>query len=181
MRVDQQGRGRRVVVVVGGGVLGTSTAAQLATRGARVTLLTEADLGSGASGRSLAWLNSAGPDPDEYHRLRLLGLERHRAFAGRPDSTAPIRFDGGPRRGDGVRDSFAHQQEVGYPAEWVTRGVPGVDPSAVPADGALFNPGEGWVDLPSLIGQLARDLAAAGGELRTDAGRCEVLVEGGRV
>src|SRR3954454_5174066 len=113
MRVDQQGRGRRVVVVVGGGVLGTSTAAQLATRGARVTLLTEAGLASGASGRSLAWLNSAGPYPDEYHRLRLLGLQRYRAFAERTDSTAHIHFDGGLRCGDGVRVSFAEQQEVG--------------------------------------------------------------------
>src|SRR4051794_39774065 len=171
------------VVVIGGGVLGASTAACLAAGGAEVSLLTEGGLVSGASGRSLSWLNSAAPYPAEYHRLRMLGLERYREFAGRTDSTATIRFDGGLCWGDGVRDSFVHQQQIGYPAEWITPAheVPGVDASAIPAEGALFNPDEGWVDLPSLVGQLARDLTAAGGELRTDAGRCEVVVERGRV
>src|SRR5437763_1638626 len=48
------------VVVVGGGVLGTSTARFLAREGAEVVLLTEGALANGASGRSLSWLNSFG-------------------------------------------------------------------------------------------------------------------------
>ena len=59
------------VGVVGGGVLGLSAAVALAQRGAAVTLLTEQALASGASGRSLAWLNSFGVRSEEYHRLRL--------------------------------------------------------------------------------------------------------------
>jgi glycine/D-amino acid oxidase-like deaminating enzyme len=74
--VIRRGHGPRVAVV-GGGVLGVSTAAQLAERGARVTLLSEADLASGASGRSLSWLNSSGRRSPQYHRLRLLGLDRY--------------------------------------------------------------------------------------------------------
>ena len=65
------------VAVVGGGVLGVSTAAPRAERGARVTLLSEAGLASGASGRSLSWLNSSGRRSPQYHRLRLLGLDRY--------------------------------------------------------------------------------------------------------
>ena len=42
-------------------MLGVSTAAQLAERGAAVTLITDGALASGASGRSLSWLNSAAP------------------------------------------------------------------------------------------------------------------------
>jgi glycine/D-amino acid oxidase-like deaminating enzyme len=57
--MSRGGRGPRVAVV-GGGVLGVSTAARLAERGARVTLLTEDGLATSASGRSLAWLNSFG-------------------------------------------------------------------------------------------------------------------------
>ena len=169
------------VVVIGGGVLGASAAAQLAARGADVTLVTDGRPASGASGRSLSWLNSAGPHPPAYHRLRVLGLERYRTRAG-----ASVHLDGGLRWGDGVRQSFDHQRAIGYPAEWllpehVARRVPGVDPAAVPAEGALLNPGEGWVDLTSLVDELVRDLVDAGGELRTDAGRCAPVVSGGRV
>ena len=178
--------GRLRVGVIGGGVLGTSTAAALATRGADVMLLTEGELAGGASGRSLSWLNSAGPYPAEYRRLRLLGLDRYRAFAARPGSRAHIAFDGGLHWGQGARESFARQQAVGYPAEWlspeqVAVRVPGVDASAVPHEGAVLNPDEGWVDLPSLIDQLAADLTAAGGEVRTRAGRCTPVVAAGRV
>jgi glycine/D-amino acid oxidase-like deaminating enzyme len=177
------------VVVVGGGVLGVSTAAQLAVLGTGVTLLTEGDLASGASGRSLSWLNCAGPYPEEYRRLRLLGLERHRAFAARGGSSACTAFDGGltwAAPGESHRPVFERMRAQGYPAEWlsreeVARRVPGVDAAAVPAEGAVLNPGEGWVDLPSLIGQLARDLTDAGGRVRRDAGRCEVVVDGDRV
>jgi glycine/D-amino acid oxidase-like deaminating enzyme len=177
------------VAVVGGGVLGASTAAQLAARGARVTLLTERGLASGASGRSLSWLNSAGPYPDEYRALRLLGLDRHRAFAARPGSSARIAFDGGltwAAPGESHRAVFERMCAQGYPAQWLNPAevgsrVPGVDVTAVPAEGAVLNPDEGWVDLPSLVGQLAQDLADAGGRLRTDVGRCEVVVDGGRV
>ena len=48
------------VAVVGGGVIGVSTAQQLARAGADVVLVTEGELASGASGRSLSWLNSSG-------------------------------------------------------------------------------------------------------------------------
>jgi glycine/D-amino acid oxidase-like deaminating enzyme len=169
------------VVVVGGGVLGTSTAAHLADRGTAVTLLTERGLASGASGRSLSWLNAAGPYPDEYRRLRSLGLERYRAL------DAPYTaFDGGLHWGEGARAAFERQQAVGYPAEWLTPDevaarVPGVDVAAVPAEGAVLNPDEGWVDLPSLVDRLATDLRAAGGAVRTGAGRCELVLDGGRV
>src|SRR5215213_9130798 len=84
------------VGVVGGGVLGLSTAAALAGLGARVTLLTEGAVASGASGRSLAWLNSFGLRSAEYHRLRVLGLDRYRTLATRSaGSGRHLRFDGG--------------------------------------------------------------------------------------
>jgi fructosyl amine oxidase (glucosone-forming) len=185
-RTRGDGRPGIRVAVLGAGVLGASTAAQLAARGARVTLLTDAGPASGASGRSLSWLNSAGHHPAGYHRLRLLGLERYRALARRAGSTARFAFDGGLRWGDGAPESFVHQQAIGYPAEWlsahdVASRVPGVDASAVPAVGALLNPGEGWVDLPSLVHQLLRDLTVAGGAVRTHVGRCEPVVHSGRV
>ena len=188
--MSQRGQGLRVAVV-GGGVLGVSTAAQLARRGARVTLVTEGGLASGASGRSLSWLNSYGPRSAEYHGLRLLGLDRYRTLSSRIDAAAWLRFDGGLTwpAADGLEDyrtAFEHMRQIGYDAEWlspeeVAARTPGVDVTAIPESGAIFNPGEGWVDLPSLVDHLAREFVAHGGELRTDAGRAQVVVTDGRV
>jgi glycine/D-amino acid oxidase-like deaminating enzyme len=168
------------IAVLGGGVLGASVAAHLARRGASVTLLTDAEPGSGASGRSLSWLNSSGPYSPEYHRLRLLGLQRYRELPPAPW----LRFDGALGWSDGTRARVERLRAAGYPAELlgpdeVAARVPGVSAAAVPDDGALLTPGEGWVDLPSLIGRLTGELTAHGGRLRTGVGRCEVVVRSG--
>jgi glycine/D-amino acid oxidase-like deaminating enzyme len=179
------------VAVVGGGILGTASALELARRGADVTLVTSGRLADGASGRSLSWLNSFGADRSaEYHRLRLAGIERYRAFAERVPAQHYLRFDGGltwapAGPAEGHRRHLRHMQQIGYPARWVSRDeIPvvaaGVDPAAVPAAGAIFNPSEGWVDLEYLVAELARQFTAAGGTLRTDAGRAQVRLAGGR-
>ncbi len=176
----------RHVVVVGGGVLGASVAAHVARLGAPVTLVTRARLADGASGRSLSWLNSAAARSADYHRLRLLGLDRYR------DLDVPwVRFDGGlawvaPSELAEQRATVEHLRSVGYPAEWVSprevsARVPGVDPAAVPAHGALLTPAEGWVDLPSLVDHLVGDVVAHGGRVLTGAGDARVEVHGGRV
>jgi glycine/D-amino acid oxidase-like deaminating enzyme len=174
------------VVVVGGGVLGVSTAHQLARRGASVTLVSDTALASGASGRSLAWLNSAGPRSAEYHQLRVLGIDRYRTLNARVPGLDWLRFDGGLNWGAESRGMFARQKAVGYAAEWVYPDeipavTPGVDPGAVPAHGAIFNPGEGWVDLPSLIDLLVKDFTALGGTVVLDAGPAAVSSAGDRV
>ena len=180
------------VGVLGGGVLGLSTAAALAKQGARVILLTEGTVANGASGRSLAWLNSFGMRSTEYHQLRLLGLDRYRTLAARvPSSGDHLRFDGGltwvtSESIEDRRTAFQHMRDNGYAAKWVGRMevaelTPGIDPAAIPEEGAVFNPQEGWVHLPWLIQHLAGSLLARGGEIREDAGPCEVVVTGDRV
>jgi glycine/D-amino acid oxidase-like deaminating enzyme len=174
------------VGVLGGGVLGASTAAALARRGASVVLVTDGPLASGASGRSLSWLNSAGERSADYHRLRLVGIDRYRTLsAARPDA-GWLRFDGGltwnaPGDGDALRATSAHERALGYDSvllspEQVRERFPAVDPDVIPADGAIWNPGEGWVDLPSLVGVLVDELRAAGGEVATDAGMARLEV-----
>jgi glycine/D-amino acid oxidase-like deaminating enzyme len=164
------------VAILGGGVLGVSTATQLAERGVAVTLVTDGPLASGASGRSLSWLNSFAERSPAYHRLRMIGIDRYRTLAaGRPD--APwLRFDGGLFWGDDAGRIAAHHRAVGYEVR-PAGAVPGV---AAPP-GAFVNPGEGWVDLPSLIRHLVERLRAAGGRAVADAGRARPVVDGGRV
>ena len=83
------------VAVVGGGVIGVSTARQLARAGADVILLTESELTSGASGRSLSWLNAAGMWREPYHRLRMAGIDRYRTLSAQQPGLPWLRFSGG--------------------------------------------------------------------------------------
>ncbi|WP_330342312.1 NAD(P)/FAD-dependent oxidoreductase [Streptomyces sp. NBC_00557] len=181
---------RARVAVLGGGVIGVATATQLARRGAEVVLVTEAELADGASGRSLSWLNSfGGMRSQAYHQLRLLGIDRYRTLAARLPSSDFLKFDGGltwaaPGE-ESHRVAFEHMRHNGYDAVWLTRDevaqwTPGVDPAAIPDEGAVFNPGEGWVDLVALVQHLAGQFTAAGGRILTGGGAAEVVVESGR-
>ena len=181
------GGGAPRVVVLGGGVLGASIAVHLLRGGADVTLLTEAGPVSGASGRSLSWLNSAGARSAAYHRLRLAGLERYRALLARGPERDWLRFDGGLRwSGDAAaeRERHEHERAAGYPSELLDPGqvaqrAPGVDPAAV-GGAAVLNEAEGWVSLPHLVAELLAEFHRDGGRLATGAGRCSLLVEDGR-
>lgn len=179
----------RRVIVVGGGIFGMSTALQLVRRGAQVTLVTEGALASGASGRSLSWLNSSRYRSAEYHLLRMAGLERYRTLAWQhPESRSWLRFDGGltwdaDEPANEIGAVFAHETEIGYEAEWlgaaeIERVTPGVDVGSVTPQGAIFNPGEGWVDLPSLIRHLLQPFLQAGGALREQVGKVRLEDEG---
>ncbi|GHD03416.1 NAD(P)/FAD-dependent oxidoreductase [Zhihengliuella salsuginis] len=176
-------------VVLGGGIIGVSAATHLVRRGVGVQLVTDAEPGSGASGRSLSWLNSAGERSKPYHDLRMAGIDRYRTLFAADPTRDWLQFDGAlywPSADDSgaARSRHAYEARHGYDSHLVTRETVeahtgDVDPSAMVADG-VFNPGEGWVSLPHLIEHLLTEFTAAGGEVTTGAGRCEVVVEDGR-
>lgn len=181
--------GRTDVVVIGAGIIGVSSALHLARLGARVTIVTESGLASGASGRSLAWINSARFRSAEYHRLRMIGIDRYRTFSGRSEGFPWLQFAGGLTWGpdnasNRIAETCHYEQSIGYdsqllsPADVANR-TPGINVSAISPQGAIFNPGEGWVDLPSLIQALVVDYQALGGHLIVDAGKVAVDVSHG--
>ncbi len=177
-------------VIVGAGIFGVSTAVQLLRRGVAVTLLNDGPAANGASGRSLSWLNSARMRSNEYHLLRMAGLDRYRTLAHRVGPVNWLRFDGGLTwDGDDDRNeiaaAYAHEVSLAYDAQHLDAAgiaavTPGVDARAVTPQGAIFNPGEGWVDLPSLIDHLLIEFRERGGRLVTDEGKAKVVVENGR-
>lgn len=167
------------VIVVGGGILGASVTAHLVRAGAKVSLVTAGALADGASGRSLSWLNSSGDRSPEYRYLRMLGIDRYRTWRVRnPDSASYLRFDGGLKwaaADESFRATFDAERAAGYDALWIDRAqcaalVPEVDATAVAAEGAIFNLGEGWVHLPLLVTALATQASALGARIVEGAG-----------
>jgi glycine/D-amino acid oxidase-like deaminating enzyme len=181
----------RRVVVVGAGIFGVSSAVHLARLGLDVTIVNDGAAANGASGRSLSWLNSARRGDTPYFRLRMAGIDRYRTLAAtRPETAAWLRFDGGltwdsDDETNQIASIWQLEHDIGYdavllgPAE-VAAVTPGVNAGAITRQGAIFNPGEGWVDLPSLIDLLLSEFRARGGKLLQDAGRVRVNVTGGR-
>ncbi len=177
-------------VVIGAGIFGVSTAVQLARRGVATVLVNDGPVANGASGRSLSWLNSSRWRSDAYHRLRMAGLDRYRTLAHRHPDADWLRFDGGltwdaDDDGNRIEAAYRHEVSLAYDAQHlaaaqVPAATTGVDVSAITPQGAIFNPGEGWVDLPSLIRLLVQEFQDRGGRLVTDAGAARVIVEGGR-
>ena len=178
------------VVILGAGVLGVSSAVYAARRGARVTIVTEAEVGSGASGRSLSWLNASAIRAPEYHRLRVAGIDRYRTLASDDRTRSWLRFDGGvmwgtPEETERYEQILAFESEQGYEAIWAGPEelpdlAPGIDVRAVPPDGAVVNPGDGWVDLPLLLGHLLAEFFRLGGKVVQNAGPALPVVEHGR-
>lgn len=178
------------VVVVGGGIFGISSAVHLVRLGVHVTLINDGPIANGASGRSLAWLNSSRKRSANYHRLRMIGIDRYRTLAAKYPNASWLRFDGGltwdaDDDKNEIADVFAYEKSIGYDAQLLSaKGVaavtPGVDARSLTPQGAIFNAGEGWVDLPSLIDVLMVEFLKRGGQLVTDAGRASVITDAGR-
>jgi glycine/D-amino acid oxidase-like deaminating enzyme len=176
------------VAVLGGGILGVSTAVHLLRSGASVVLITEGELSSGATGRSLSWLNSAGQRSDAYHHLRMAGIDRYRTLFAADPTREWLQFQGGlfwAPAGDAPKAEARHEYEQshGYDSilikpEQISELTPGIDDTAV-TDAAVFNPGEGWVSLPHLVAYLMEEFRARGGELVTNSGKSRVLATDG--
>ncbi len=156
------------VVVIGGGVIGVSTALFLARDGHRVVLLEKGRIAAEQSSRNWGWIRQQGRDPDELPIM--VEAARHwRAFASQTN------VDIGLRQG-GVTYLAKDQKDLEHYAAWIPIAeAQGVDTRLLTARetaalipgtqrgyvGALYTASdmraEPWVAVPALAGIAARE------------------------
>jgi glycine/D-amino acid oxidase-like deaminating enzyme len=186
------------VAVIGGGILGTSVAAELAARGRSVVLLDRGSAGNPASLRSIAWLNTSSTSDPAYEVLRTLALQRHLFFERTLPAPTPYGFDGsvswsrdgrvepaqgagpagnptGASLGLGIVEDYERLRAGGhavrlYSAAEIRQVEPAIRVTG-PDDGPyLVAADEGYVDLTALLQIRRAEFLAHGGEvIGTDA------------
>ncbi|WP_308800002.1 NAD(P)/FAD-dependent oxidoreductase [Agromyces silvae] len=169
-------------IVIGAGVLGASTAYQLAKRGVDVTILEKGVPGDAASAASFAWLNSNNKELRPYHDLNVMSIAEWSAIARELRDARWLHQDGNVHVAATAEDAqklsakAERLHSYGYaaipltPAELVH-----LDPVIRVRDEyelAVFFPSEGHITVPELIHDL---LHAAKGMGATVVGGAEVV------
>lgn len=176
------------VLVVGGGIVGTACAFELASRGASVTLLEKDELAAGASGRNLGYLDTS-KDP-VLAPLARRSLQRYAELAAEPPT--PFFLDTEPigtlavtldeDELDDLRAWAAAAEAVGVQVERVDERVRELEPELSPSVIEAYLLHEGHrVDplaLTVCLGALAR---ASGATIRHHTPARRLVARGDRV
>jgi glycine/D-amino acid oxidase-like deaminating enzyme len=175
------------VVVIGAGVYGAVVTAELAGRGARVTVVDSGAPAAGTSGATFSWTNSCGKQPRAYHDLSVAAMEAHQRLA--RDVPGSDWYHGGGNLEWGSSDAERGRLRgkadsvlaYGYEVRWLTRAEalrlePDMNPAELPADEIAYFPAEGWIEPVRLIGSL---LSTAGAERVWGDGVTGIDVSGG--
>ncbi|MBP2463865.1 glycine/D-amino acid oxidase-like deaminating enzyme [Rhizobium sp. PvP014] len=120
----------------------------------------------------------------------MIGIDRYRTLASRNEGASWLRFDGGltwdaDDKSNRIAEAFAYEKAIGYDCRHVSANevavvTPGINAAAITQQGAIFNPGEGWVNLPTLIDIMVQQFTALGGQVISHAGKASVDIKGGR-
>ncbi|MCJ1702099.1 FAD-binding oxidoreductase [Rathayibacter festucae] len=148
---------KQKIIVIGAGVIGSALASELTRRGAAVTVIDAAEVGSGTSSATFAWINANDKAPHEYGYLNYLGLQAHERAAARGGrwfhQTGMIQVAQTEDEAAGYEQNIARVSWEGYGARRLTRAEvldlePALDPTR-PVSG-VFYPKEGWVDVQTM-------------------------------
>lgn len=175
------------VVVIGGGIIGTSIAYQLAQRDLPVVLFEKNSLGSGTTSKSMAiffWYQEE-PSPVE-HRLR----ERSWETYGRLVDQGTISFTQigtlhtapEPEDVEPVREIHEGLEAIGVEAEWLEPHeleASGLTPEHF--EGALHVPADGYLDPSEIIQYFVGEVTANGGRVETGIEVTDIRTEDGEV
>lgn len=162
------------VVVVGGGVMGTSIAFHLAEAGVRDVVVLERDtLGSGSSAKPFGGVRATFSDPGNV-LLGLRSLEAFERFADRFSTDIGLRQVGylflcrSDAEVASVETSTALQRSLGASGRMITPDeAVGLNPllAREPLVGASFSPRDGYAEPARVVGAYATALEALGGRV----------------
>jgi glycine/D-amino acid oxidase-like deaminating enzyme len=150
------------VIVIGAGMVGTSTTFRLAQAGADVMVIDRSEPGSGTTSNSFAWVNANQKTPRKYFELNVAGMKEHdrldEDLGGAPwiHRTGNLVWTGDPVRYDDLHRRMERLQSWGYNAKWITGGDVNRDlePHIVlsgPTMRVAWFPDESWLDGPEFV------------------------------
>jgi glycine/D-amino acid oxidase-like deaminating enzyme len=158
------------IVVLGAGIVGVHVAAELARRGADVTLIEAGEPGGGTTAGSLAWIDASAPGIADYLELRVLGVRAWRRRAEEPW----LSLSGTTAWSRDASEYAAHAERLEQLGERVerldVRAALRHKPDLVIADDVetVYRfPGEGWVQAAPAIAALLERGRTAGLRLET--------------
>ncbi len=181
--------------VIGGGIVGCATAAELARSGAKVVLLERERIGAGATWAAAGMLapQSEAHEPSDWLRLLLAARSGYGQVAdllhGETGIDVEYRRTGvlrvalsEPER-DELRDRARWQREQGLAVDWLEpREARALEPSLSPsAAGALWLPDEAQVHSRRLVRAAAALARRYGADVREGATATAVVHDHGRV
>lgn len=177
-------------VVIGGGILGTSTAFHLATAGvSNVALIERKFIGAGATGKShsLVRMHYTNPHDAALAQMSLPYFQHWRELVGAGDcefiQTGVFRFANG-RQEAKVRANVDMLREIGVNTWFVDPAeIQSIDPGLSVHDltGAAWEPESGYADPLATANGFARATSDRGGTVRTGVSVTRILVDEGRV
>lgn len=165
------------IVIIGAGIIGTSIAFHLSRRPVRVTVLDQAEPGSGASSHSFAWINaSAGKEPASYHDLNRRAVDMWDRFARSLHADVGLRWGGELRwvttqdEAEELREAVAVLQRRGHNSRLLSEAEcyalePGLRLNHFVL-GAL-SPNDAQVDPARVVQACLQYVEARGGTVRT--------------
>lgn len=168
------------VVVMGAGTIGSAVAANLAERGADVTVVSKDRPGAGTSLSTFAWYNALQKYPVEYIAMNVNGMRCHAEYAARHVS-APWYHRGGNVEwtvgGKGADEQFkvlGDMQALGYKGGLLSSREllamePDIDPAALKDAQIVYYPEEGWIDVIMLVARLLADARSFGAKVLSNA------------
>src|SRR5438270_5402784 len=177
------------IIIVGGGVIGTSVAYHLAARGAgRVLLLEKSYLGAGSSGKSGAIVR-------QHYSNRLTAAMAQKSlrvferfadqFGGPPVFTRTgMAIIVNDRDRAGLEANMAMQRELGIDVKRISpEELADIDPNARLADDevAAFEAEAGYVEAVQVVASFADAARREGADVRMGVEVRSVLTEGGKV
>ena len=178
------------IAIVGGGIVGCSSAFALMRRGLRVALVEKGVVAHGTTSNSFAWVNATSKTADaDYHRLNARGQEGYRALAvefGEQNiglnRCGMLRWAsrGDTARYNPLRDQFERLRGFDYPAEWIgTRTLQRLEPHmAFPADAeAIFALADPCLDAPKFTRFLADQVRRGGGQVFENCPARELVMD----